>query len=160
VAYSRHMTNLGTETSTVAQAAALSDSAVVEAFFAALVADDYPRALAFCADDIEYQNVPFPRDHGKAAVERTLRQFQRLAPELTVTIHNIAERDGVVLTERTDTLRGPWIDLDFWVCGTFQLRGGKIVLWRDHFDLATMTWQTLTSPVRRLLRARSRPQGV
>jgi limonene-1,2-epoxide hydrolase len=30
--------------------------------------------------------------------------------EFDITIHHIAERDGVVLTERTDSLRGPWLN--------------------------------------------------
>ena len=25
--------------------------------------------------------------------------------------------------------------LQFWVCGTFEVHGGKITLWRDYFDL-------------------------
>jgi len=116
--------------------------------------------MAWLAQDVEYQNVPFPRDVGKAQVERTLRLLQRFAKSFDVTIHHIAERNGVVLTERTDYLRGPWLDLAFWVCGTFEVRDGKIVLWRDYFDLATFALQTLTSPVRRLMRARTVPDAV
>ena len=153
------MTELQTEPNPAAASAAISDSAVVEAFLAALRAGDLDSALSWLAEDVEYQNVPFPRDVGKARVERTLRQFQRVAPQFDVTVHHIAEQDGVVLTERTDYLRGPWLDLSFWVCGTFKVRDGKIVLWRDYFDLATVGWQTFTSPLRRLLRARSHPQA-
>jgi limonene-1,2-epoxide hydrolase len=25
--------------------------------------------------------------------------------------------------------------MQFWVCGTFEVHGGRITLWRDHFDL-------------------------
>jgi limonene-1,2-epoxide hydrolase len=154
------MAELQVETNLAVPSAALSDSAVVEALLSALCSGDLDGALALLADDIEYQNVPLPRDLGKAQVERTLRQFQRLTPTFDVTVHHIAERDGFVLTERTDYLRGPWLDLGFWVCGTFQVRDGKIVLWRDYFDLATLAWQALTSPFRRLLRARSTPEAV
>jgi len=154
------MSELQAEPNLASASAAVSASAVVEAFFAALRAGDLDAALALLAQDIEYQNVPFPRDIGKAAVERTLRSLQRFAREVDVTVHHIAEQDGVVLTERTDYLRGPWLDLGFWVCGTFHVRDGKIVLWRDYFDLATVTWQALTSPVRCLLRARAARQAV
>lgn len=154
------MSELQVEPNLAAPSATVSASAVVEDFLAALRANELEAALALLAEDVEYQNVPFPRDVGKAQVERTLRLFQRFAKEFDVTVHHIAERDGVVLTERTDYLRGPWLDLSFWVCGTFQVRDGKIVLWRDYFDLATAAWQTLSSPVRRLLRARSAPQAV
>jgi limonene-1,2-epoxide hydrolase len=29
---------------------------------------------------------------------------------------------------------GP-LRLQFWVCGVFEVHGGKITLWRDYFDL-------------------------
>ncbi len=41
-----------------------------------------------------------------------------------VKLHNV----GVVLTERTDILAGPVLYVDIWVCGTFEVRDGKIVL--------------------------------
>ena len=129
---------------------------VVETFLAALKAVDIDGALALLSDDIEYQNVPFAPDRGKARVERTLRAFLRFAPEFDVRMHNIAERDGVVLTERTDILRGPLVDLEFWVCGTFELRGGQIAVWRDRFDLGGFLFQLATSPVRRVLRSFTR----
>ncbi|MEY4575618.1 MAG: hypothetical protein RL701_321 [Pseudomonadota bacterium] len=124
---------------------------VVEAFFEALKALDIERVLAALSDDIVYQNVPLPPDRGKRQVERTLRLFTRIANEFDVKVHNIAERGNVVLTERTDFLRGPFTDFEFWVCGTFEVRDGKIVLWRDRFDSAQFLLQLATSPVRRLL---------
>jgi limonene-1,2-epoxide hydrolase len=129
---------------------------VVESFFEALQTVDFERALALLSDDIEYQNVPLPTNYGKAQVERTLRSFMRIANEFEVRMHNIAERGGIVLTERTDILRGPFVDLRFWVCGTFEVRDGKIVLWRDRFDVGAFLFQLLTSPLRRFLRARYR----
>ena len=77
---------------------------IVESFFEAATSADPARAFAYFTDDIEYQNVPLPPDRGRKAVERTLRLFLRVAPEFRVTMHNIAERDGVVLTERTDVV--------------------------------------------------------
>ena len=35
----------------------------------------------------------------------------------------------------------PGAELAFWVCGTFEVSGGKIVLWRDYFDLGTFVLQ-------------------
>lgn len=125
---------------------------VVEELFAAFSANDLPRALALMADDIVYQNVPFPADRGKAAVTRTLQRFGRFVSQFAVEMRNIAARDHVVLTERVDTLSGPLVHLDIWVCGTFELRDGRITLWRDYFDLASSTAQLLTSPLRQLLR--------
>jgi limonene-1,2-epoxide hydrolase len=104
---------------------------VVESFFEALRAFDVARAMSFLDDRIVYQNYPFPPARGTAQVERTLRAFARVATMFDVRMHHIAERDGIVLTERTDIIRGPALDLEFWCCGTFEVRDGKIVLWRD-----------------------------
>jgi limonene-1,2-epoxide hydrolase len=130
---------------------AAGDIAVVESFLAAFAAGNLERALALMSDDIVYQNVPFPADHGKAAVTRTLQAFGKIVTGFEVKMHNIAARDGVVLTERVDILKGPLIYLDIAVCGTFEVRDGKIVLWRDYFDLMSTTAKLLVSPFRWLL---------
>jgi limonene-1,2-epoxide hydrolase len=132
----------------------VSPTAVVESFLDALRALDVERALSFCAEEIVYQNVPFPPDRGLAQVRRTLGLFGRFADHFEARMYHIAERDGFVLTERLDVIRGPVLDLELWVCGTFEVRNGKIVLWRDYFDLATAAVQVATSPVRRLIKRR------
>ncbi len=127
--------------------------ALVEEFLAAIEAFDIERALTLMADDVVYQNVPFPADRGKAAVARTLKLFGRVMTGFRVEMKNIAERDGVVLTERVDSLTGRFLDMHIWVCGTFEVRDGRITLWRDYFDLAQATGQLLTGPWRKLLGA-------
>jgi limonene-1,2-epoxide hydrolase len=124
---------------------------VVEDLFEALKALDIERALRLLSDDIVYENVPFPPDRGKRAVERTLRLMGRVVDEFDVRMHNIVEHDGVVLTERTDIGRGRWVDLEFWCCGTFEIENGKIRVWRDRFDVGSVFVQLATSPLRRLL---------
>jgi limonene-1,2-epoxide hydrolase len=124
---------------------------IVEQFFRAFEAQNLDGALALMHDDVVYQNVPFPPDRGKAAVERTFATFGRFLTGFRVEMKNIAERDGVVLTERVDILTGPLVYLDLWVCGTFEVRDGKIALWRDYFDLASAAAKLLMSPVRSLL---------
>jgi limonene-1,2-epoxide hydrolase len=129
-----------------------SPLAVVESFLRALEEKRLDDALALLDDAVVYQNVPFPAGRGKAAVTRTLTFFQRFITDFKVTMHNIAARDGVVLTERVDILSGPLTYMDIWVCGTFEVHDGKITLWRDYFDLAEATTKFLMGPVRRLLR--------
>lgn len=129
-----------------------SGIAVVESLFAALRVLDIDRAMELFAEDVVYQNVPFPPDRGRGQVRRTLALLPKLATHFDARIHAIAEKDGVVLTERTDVIRGPGLDLEFWCCGTFEVRDGKIVLWRDRFDVGGIALQVLTSPLRSLLR--------
>lgn len=130
------------------------DIAVVEALFDAFRRLDTAGALALLADDIVYQNVPFPADRGKPAVTRTLEAFSRFVTGFEVEMRHIAARDGVVLTERIDVLTGPLLYLDLPVCGTFEVRDGRITLWRDTFDLAGAGAKLLVSPIRTLLRRR------
>jgi limonene-1,2-epoxide hydrolase len=128
-----------------------ADIAIVESFFEAFKALDVERALSLMAEDVVYQNVPFPADRGKAAVTRTLGMFGKFMTGFDVKMRNIAARDGVVLTERVDILSGPFVHLEIWVCGTFEVRDGRITLWRDYFDLASAATQLVTSPLRTLL---------
>ncbi len=58
----------------------------------------------------------------------------------------------VVAQRIPDVLRGPLLDTDFWVCGTFVIREGKIAVWRDRFDMAQVSGQVLASPLRKLAR--------
>jgi limonene-1,2-epoxide hydrolase len=140
------------ETSRLTDAATdARDISVVEDFFDACQASDLDRAVSLLSEDIVYQNVPFPADHGKAAVLRTLKGFGRFVPKFDVRIKNIAARNGVVLTERVDVLSGPLVHLEIWVCGTFEVNEGRITLWRDYFDLASATTQLFTGRVRKLL---------
>ncbi len=130
------------------------DIAVVEALFDAFRRNDLEGALALMDEDIVYQNVPFPADRGKPAVRRTLELFGRVFTGFDVEMRHIAARDGVVLTERVDTLTGPLLYLDLPVCGTLEVRDGRITLWRDTFDLAGAGAKLLVSPLRALLKRR------
>ncbi|MDB4974155.1 MAG: hypothetical protein JWN48_2496 [Myxococcaceae bacterium] len=121
---------------------------LVESLFDAFKVLNLERALALMSEDIEYQNVPLPPDRGKHDVRRTLNLMAKVATQFDVRMHHIAERDGVVLTERTDIIRGPLLDLEFWVCGTFEIRDGKIAVWRDRFDVGTFLLQAAFSPLR------------
>ncbi len=125
--------------------------AIVERFLRELEAGHNDAALALLADDVVYENVPFPPARGKVATEKMLRQFLKLFDTFQVTMHAIAARDGVVLTERTDVLSGKVFHLDIWVCGTFEVRDGKITVWRDRFDLVQTTTKLFTGPIRKLL---------
>lgn len=121
----------------------------VEAFLAALAALDMDGARALMADNIVYQNVPFPADHGAAATTKTLKKFLVPFRSFEVETLNIAANGNTVLTERIDTFANGKYRAGFWVCGTFEVEDSKITLWRDRFDLVDMGFNL----VRGLLRA-------
>jgi limonene-1,2-epoxide hydrolase len=111
---------------------------IVRAFLTALEELDITRALTLVAPEIVYQNVPLPPARGLRAFEKQLRKMARYSTGFEARIHHIAADGPVVLTERTDVLQvGGW-KAAFWVCGTFEVRDGRIVLWRDYFDWTTL----------------------
>ena len=67
---------------------------------------------------------------GRAVVdfEREATAFNESAKSIMLGVLN------TVLTERTDVLVWHRLRVEFWVCGTFELRDGKILVWRDYFD--------------------------
>ena len=93
-------------------------------------------------DNVVYENVGFPTVHGRARVIKGFRQLEgRMG--LEVKIHRIAADGAAVLTERTDALIVGPLRLQFWVCGVFEVHGGRITLWRDYFDFFDMFKATL-----------------
>ena len=60
--------------------------------------------------------------------------MQRPSMGFDVKIHRSAADGDTVLNERTDVLVFGPLRLVFWVCGVFEIRDGRIALWRDYFD--------------------------
>lgn len=115
---------------------------VVETFLEALRDEDLDTAAAALAEDVVYQNVGVPTIYGRAA---TIRVFRQLSGRGTfdVKIHRVAADGASVLTERTDALTFGPLRVQFWVCGVFEVRGGRITLWRDYFDFLDILKGTL-----------------
>lgn len=124
---------------------------VVRSFLAALERLDIDAAVDLLTDDVRYQNVPFPAAKGIDAVEKQLRWLGRYGDGFEVEWINVAADGGTVLTERTDVLVVGRVRAAFWVCGTFEVRGGKISLWRDRFDFVDFTWSWIWGGAKALL---------
>lgn len=108
----------------------------VTAMFDALSNRDIDHAISRLDDAIVWHNVGLPKVRGISRVGKFMRMLAEPAYGFEVTIHNIAANGDTVLTERTDVLIWRRLRIEFWVCGTFELRDGKILVWRDYFDNA------------------------
>jgi limonene-1,2-epoxide hydrolase len=92
------------------------------------------------SDDCEYDNVPMNKVFGPQAVNDTLAPFMAGASEIEwVIVRQGSSGDttnGVVLNERIDRFKmgEKWIEIP--LTGVFEVKNGKIALWRDYFDLA------------------------
>ncbi|TFI45979.1 epoxide hydrolase [Rhodococcus sp. 1R11] len=106
----------------------------MEELFDALRSRDTDRAMTLLDDRVVWHNVGLPKVRGTSNVGRFLALLAKPAFGFDVTVHNIAADGHVVLTERTDVLIWRRLRIEFWVCGTFELREGKVAVWRDYFD--------------------------
>ncbi len=107
---------------------------VVETFLYALRDKDFDGADAALDDDLVYQNVGLPTVRGRQRTMKLMRGLDRPSTRFDVKIHRIAGEGNAVLTERTDVLAFGRFEAHFWVCGVFEVRDGRITLWRDYFD--------------------------
>lgn len=128
---------------------------VVRRFLAALEDLDIDRAAAMLAPDVEYRNVSLPAAHGARAVTRQLRTLPKLCTGFEARMQNIAATGSTVLTERIDVLARGRFAAEFWVCGVFEVRDGKIAVWRDYFDWANFLASLVKGAGRAVLSRRS-----
>ena len=118
-----------------------SPGALVRTFIDLLVANQPDAACAMVSDGCEYDNVPMGKVFGPSGISGSLAPFLGGCTAIEWIIHRQVENgtvaNGTVFNERTDRfqLGGRWVEVP--VCGIFEVRDGKITLWRDYFDQST-----------------------
>lgn len=116
----------------------IDNAHTVEVLLSALQAQDTDGAGAVLDENLVYENVGFPTIHGRSRAMKLFRGMEGRA-RFEVKTHRIAVNGSTVLTERTDALVFGPVRLQFWVCGVFEVRDGRITLWRDYFDMFDFT---------------------
>lgn len=115
---------------------------VVNEFIAAIERKDVDAAVALCAPDISYENMPMQPISGAEAVGKTLGQFIGIANEVDWPIVRQHAVGNVVMNERLDRFQigDGWLEMP--VAGFFEVNDeGLITLWRVYFDMATYQGQ-------------------
>lgn len=107
---------------------------IVERFLNALMQQDHATISELLHPDIVYTNVSLPTFKGGKRVAGLIKLALSSARKLKVKNHQLVAKENIVLTERTDILEIGPLHVGFWVCGTFEVEDGKIILWRDYFD--------------------------
>jgi limonene-1,2-epoxide hydrolase len=119
---------------------ATDNAAIVREFFERITGGDVDGTADLLDEDVEWENVSLPTVRGRERVGRALNLLTGLQNAgLEIYLHAISVKGQTVLTERTDVLTWGPMRWQFWVCGRFDLRDGKIVLWRDYFDFVNVT---------------------
>jgi limonene-1,2-epoxide hydrolase len=114
----------------------------VNLFIERIVGSDLDGACELVTDDLEYDNVPMGKNIGPEAMKAFLGAMEGSLDEVEFVIHRQVAAGNLVMNERTDRFRvgEAWMELP--VCGVFEVNDdGRISLWRDYFDMATMTDQ-------------------
>lgn len=111
------------------------NTAIVEKFLYALRDKDFDTMESLMADDMVYENYGYTRTRGARRIAKLFRGMDRPSMGFDVKFHrNVAEGDNV-LNERTDAISLGRLRIVIGVCGVFEVRDGRIVLWRDYFDI-------------------------
>ena len=120
----------------------MTSGEIVTALIHAIESKNLEAAVALLADDIEYDNVPMAKIHGRNAVGDALGAFVGDAKRIEWVIHRQIEHGNIVMNERNDIFEFDAFTVDLPVAGIFTVADEKITLWRDYFDLDTLKTQT------------------
>jgi len=113
----------------------------VTALIKANEARDVDAILAVLADDVVYENVPMSVLKGHDEVRSMLGPFVEAATKVEWEVLEQVEQGNVVMNERVDRF---WVGdktIEIRVAGIFEVRDGKVAVWRDYFDLAAFNAQ-------------------
>ncbi len=114
---------------------------VVNGFFAAWTDGDVAGAMDHCTDDVIWDNVPMKPIEGKAAVQGFLEKFGKGMSNVHYDIKHVLEEGNLLMLEGVENYekRGRKVSVPY--MASFEFKDGKICLWSDYFDLATVERQ-------------------
>ena len=113
-----------------------SPGETVTALIEACERRDLDAVCALVTDDIEYDNVPIGKVFGPDGVRSVLSGgVTAAASQVEWVVHRQVENGDTVMNERTDRflVDGRWIEIP--IAAVFEVRDGRVALWRDYFDL-------------------------
>jgi limonene-1,2-epoxide hydrolase len=116
-----------------------ADEVVTE--FCKLWSSPDPDQLAgYFAEDAVYHNIPMEPVKGREAIKQFIAGFTAAFEGIDFQVHRQVSDGNLVMNERTDVMRrNDGDDIPLPVAGVFEVVDGRIVAWRDYFDMATIT---------------------
>lgn len=132
---------------TVGASTERSPQEVVQAFLSALERLDLDEAVSLVSEDVRWINVPWKTATDKERFEKVLGLMAKDATRFEVQVFDIHERgDGIVYTDRVDTLEGGGLLMSLPIQGEFRVKDGLITEWVDRFS-----WMKAISDIARSL---------
>ncbi|MBJ68686.1 MAG: limonene-1,2-epoxide hydrolase [Acidimicrobiaceae bacterium] len=114
---------------------------IIRSFCEAWSQGDLDEIMVHFDESAIYHNIPMEIQEGLENIRGFIEGFLTMASSIEFDIlHQVTEGD-VVMNERVDTLVMGENTIALPVMGIFELENGKIVKWRDYFDMGQLTGQ-------------------
>ena len=116
----------------------MSDNQVkIEAFIRAWSRLDAGELADYFEEEGVYHNIPASPVVGRENIRQFIAGFIKPWTATEWVISNILAEGDLVMVERLDKTRTAAGDVDLSCVGVFVMKGGKIAVWRDYFDMNT-----------------------
>ena len=110
---------------------------IIREFINAWSSLDTDLLVSFFTEDGVYHNMPTDpvagHDNLRGFISAFLANWERTDWEVI----NLFSQGDTVMAERMDRTIVAGKPVDLPCCGVFEMRDGKIAVWRDYFDMAT-----------------------
>ena len=112
---------------------------VIRRFIADWSSLDPDLLVAYFTEDGVYHNMPMKPVAGRAALRAFIAGFLRDWERTDWEIVNLLSRGDLVMAERIDRTVAGGRPVELPCLGVFEMRDGRIAVWRDYFDMAIYT---------------------
>lgn len=112
---------------------------IVREFIAAWSNLDVDELVDYFAPDGTYYNMPAEPVSGRQGLRQFIGAFVSGWDKTDWEIINLLAEGDIVMVERMDRTVANGKPVNLPCFGIFEMRDGKIVEWRDYFDMATYT---------------------
>lgn len=110
---------------------------IVLEFFQAWERLDPEELAGYFTEDGVYHNIPTQPVRARGNIQNLIQGFTADWTETNWEVRTLMTDGNVVIAERIDQITAGDSSVDLPVVGVFEMENGRIVEWRDYFDLAT-----------------------
>ncbi len=116
-----------------------SNEKTIRAFIKAWSRLDPAELTDFFTPDGTYHNIPIGPISGRENLKRFIGGFLKNWTATEWDVLNVVAQGDVVIAERLDRTKVGDKTVNLPCCGVFEMKDGKIKVWRDYFDMSTYT---------------------
>jgi|TARA_B100000315_G_scaffold241083_1_gene261594 limonene-1,2-epoxide hydrolase len=110
---------------------------IIRDFIAAWSNLNADELVSYFTEDGVYHNMPTDPVAGQENLRGFIGAFLANWEKTDWEVLNLFSQGDVVMAERVDRTVAGGKPVDLPCCGVFEMRDGKIAVWRDYFDMAT-----------------------